>query len=89
MTERTAPIDQEPKQAPITAIHEAISAVYDEAAGAGQKPPNVREISAPVQSRLREQGLKASARQIEELASDDRHKGRRRERGKTLASEKP
>jgi hypothetical protein len=69
-------------------IHRAISAVYDEIEEAGGKPPNVKEIAAPMQARLRGEGYKASGRQIEHLAGEERHKKRRRAIGNTVASEK-
>jgi hypothetical protein len=75
------------KPAPPSRIHQAIAEVYDDAEAGGEKPPNVKEIAAPVRVILQNAGYKASARQIQELASDSRHKGRRRKPGKTVASE--
>jgi hypothetical protein len=54
----------------------------------GLKPPNLKEIVAPVQSRLRVQGLHASGRQIQKVADVDKYKNRRRKPGVTVASEK-
>jgi hypothetical protein len=76
------------RQAPERAIHEAITAAYDQAGAAGEKPPNLKEIVAPAQAILRVQGYKASGRQIQNLAGADQHNNRRRKPGATLASEK-
>jgi hypothetical protein len=75
------------RPAPDPKIHEAITAVYDEASTAGRKPPNLKQLGDPVRYKLNAQGLEASERHIQELASAERHKGRRRKRGTTVASE--
>jgi hypothetical protein len=77
-----------PKPARESKIHLAITAAYDAAAAAGDKPPNVNEIIGPVQAQLRAAGYEASGRQIRELAGADQHRKRRRKIGKTVASEK-
>jgi hypothetical protein len=69
-------------------IHETITAAYDTAAATGQKPPNIKEIVAPVRAILRKRGYEASGRHIQELAGGARHAGRRRKPGPTVASEK-
>jgi hypothetical protein len=69
-------------------IEQAITAVYDEAEGAGSKPPNVRQIVKPVLQRLAAAGYIATGARIEKIAGADHHKKRRRLPGKTLASEK-
>ena len=76
------------QQAPEDTIHIEITAVYDEADKENEKPPNLNEITNPVQDKLRKQGLDASANHIRNLAGDKRHKGRRRKPGATVASEK-
>jgi hypothetical protein len=76
------------KPAPDPEIHEAITKAYDSAKKAGEKPPNVKQIAAPVQAILRNAGYQASGNRIQQLASDARHDGRRRKPGKTVASEK-
>lgn len=76
------------KPAPVGEIHRAIGEAYDAAAVAGQKPPNLREIAAPVQLILCECGFEASANQIQKLAGDPLHGSRRRRAGVTLASER-
>jgi hypothetical protein len=76
------------ERVPKNKIHQAITAAYDAAATAGEKPPNVNEIVGPVQVQLRATGYEASGRQIRELAGADQHKSRRRKTGKTVASEK-
>lgn len=79
---------RELRLAPKSMIHDTISEVYDEAKMAGQKPPNVKEIVAPVRKRLSHGGYEASGRRIQQLADDDRHKSRRRKPGPTVAREK-
>jgi hypothetical protein len=74
--------------APGFEIHKAITAVYDDAGERGTKPPNLKEIIAPAQARLLAAGLKASGLQIQKLAEDPRHAGRRRPPGRTVSSEK-
>ncbi len=75
------------RPAPRGPIHEAIEEAYGAAAAVGEKPPNVREIVAPVQAILRKAGYYASGIHIQQLASDVRHSGRRRKPGRTVASE--
>ena len=61
-----APPEPEPlKPAPSTVIDQAITAAYDAAKAAQQKPPNVNEIIKPVQETLRSRGYSASGQQIE------------------------
>jgi hypothetical protein len=69
-------------------IHDAITSVYDTAAEAGEKPPNLNEIVAPVQARLLAGGHKASGRHIKQLAEASHHAARRRKPGRTIASDK-
>ena len=73
--------------APPLKIDEAIALAYDEAESARKKPPNLKEIVAPVQAALRDQGLQASERQIQDRADADEFKKRRRKPGPTVASE--
>jgi len=58
-------------------IHRAITEAYDEAENRGEKPPNVKEIPAPVLQILKADGYVTSAARIERLAGEDRHKTRR------------
>jgi hypothetical protein len=76
------------RQAPDDQIHQTITAVYDSADEAGEKPPNIKQIAEPVVRRLMVAGYTASGARIARLADADRHKKRRRPPGKTLASEK-
>jgi hypothetical protein len=76
------------KFAPDSKIDEAINAEYNIAEQKGLKPPNVKEIVAPVQTRLHAQGFNASGRQIQRVADADKHKRRRRQPGRTVTSEK-
>jgi hypothetical protein len=73
--------------APSSMIDTAISDAYSEAERAGQKPPNLKEIVAPVQTKLLAQGHQASGRQIQKLAEAAKHKKRRRKVGPTIARE--
>jgi hypothetical protein len=73
--------------APNSLIDTAISDVYSEAERARQKPPNLKEIVAPVQTKLLAQGHQASGRQIQILAEAAKHKKRRRKVGPTIARE--
>ena len=61
---------------------------YDAAEAAGKKPPNIKELAAPVQLRLEEEGFSASKRRIQLLGEAEEFKRRRRPPGKTLASER-
>jgi hypothetical protein len=65
-------------------IHRAISTVYDYAARHKMKPPNIRQIAAPVQKVLERHRTTASAHHIQQLAEDARHKGRRLTPGRTV-----
>src|SRR5262249_19770901 len=47
-----------------TEIHKAITQVYDDAASADKKPPNVKEVVAPAQAILRRAGYEASGLRI-------------------------
>jgi hypothetical protein len=68
-------------------IHKTIGRVYDEADKTGRKPPNVKEIVAPVQKRLNAAGFEASGRRIQLLAEADKYKSRRRKPGRTISSD--
>jgi hypothetical protein len=81
------PEAEPPRRAPDSEIHKAIGEVYDTAATDQTKPPNLREIAAPVQAILHERGFETSGNHIQRLASDGRYIERRRKPGKTLASE--
>jgi hypothetical protein len=91
-TTEAAPIGSESKPklkpAPESKIDQTITEVYDEAAQKGSKPPNIKEIAKHVQAKLHAEGYRASARQIQSLAKADKHKGRRRARGRTVASDR-
>jgi hypothetical protein len=58
-------------------IHKAITAVYDEAETAGEKPPNIKEIADPVLKKLRADGYEASLTHVRLLADEERHARRR------------
>jgi hypothetical protein len=69
-------------------IQDELHRVYDIAAQEGEKPPNINEVAAPVQARLREIGHTASTAQIKGIAERPEFKKRRRPAGKTVKSEK-
>jgi len=68
-------------------IHEAIRAVNDDAENNGNPAPNINTLATEVQRRLRSEGYSATVRTIRRVAQHPEHAGRRRPRGKTLASE--
>jgi hypothetical protein len=74
------------KPASESMIRQAINNVYD-SVSEPQKPPNVKEISRPVQKLLSSQGYKASGRCIQQFAGEAQYKERRRKPGRTIASE--
>jgi hypothetical protein len=76
------------RQASAKIIHDEITAAYDAAEVAGEKPPNVKEAPDIVLRQLQAKGLTASKRYIEELAGGPEFRGRRRSPGATLRSEK-
>jgi hypothetical protein len=76
------------RTAPPSKIDEALTAVYDEAEIAGEKPPNLNQVIAPTQEHLRKQGLEASGRRIQGRAEADEFRKRRRKAGATIASER-
>jgi hypothetical protein len=76
------------RPAPDFLINKTISEVYYDAERAGLKPPNLKEIAAPVQKKLSAKGHEASARRIQQVAEADEHKSRRRKPGTTVMSEK-
>jgi hypothetical protein len=75
------------RPAPEQAINKEIEEVYNSTESAGGKPPNLKEIVAPVQAALRNLGFQASGRQIQNLADADEFKKRRRKPGPTLTNE--
>jgi hypothetical protein len=59
-----------------------IRSQYDRAEAAGDKPPNIKEVSQAVQLVLEQTGYRASGRQIQKLAEVDEFKLRRWPPGK-------
>jgi hypothetical protein len=76
------------RPAPEDEIRRALTAEYDDAKRDDRKPPNVKEVVAPVQERLRAKGYEASGRHISELAGGKEYSSRRWKPGKTMVSEK-
>jgi hypothetical protein len=74
------------RNAPEAEIRGAVQAEYDEAEKAGRKAPNIKEVPALAQARLRAEGFHASQREIARIA--EAFKDRRRQPGRTLKSEK-
>lgn len=58
-------------------IHAAITAVYDEVDRLGGKPPNVKELIAPLRKMLGEKHLTATRTRMDKAASAQQHKDRR------------
>ena len=77
------------KPASTAMINEEIRSEYAAANAAGRKPPNIKEVQAPVQLRLEQKGFFASKRRIEHLAKAEEFKKLRRPPGKTVKSERP
>jgi hypothetical protein len=69
--------------APTSLIQEVITRVYDDHERSGKRPPNVNEITKPVQERLREEGYESSLNGIRKLAGDEQFAKRRWKPGKT------
>jgi hypothetical protein len=63
-------------------VRAAIVKVYDDAEKAGTKPPNIKEVVKPVQSRLEKLGYRVSGRQIQNAAKSAEFANRRRAVGK-------
>jgi hypothetical protein len=82
-----SPPDPPLKNAPVPLIGKAITAVYDEAAASGQKPPNIVELAPLVQAWLKAKGYSASKKQIRKVGNEEAFEARRRPPGKTLRSE--
>jgi hypothetical protein len=55
-------------------IIDDIRSEYHRAEAAGEKPPNIKEVSPPVQVALEHKGYRASGRQIEKLAEAEEFK---------------
>jgi hypothetical protein len=75
---RVRPIaDTEHRPASLQLIREALTAEYDEAEAQKQKPPNVKEVAARVQTRLAAKGYTASKSQIQKIAAETNFSSRR------------
>ena len=70
-------------------INEEIRSEYAAAKAAGRKAPNIKEVQAPVQLRLKQKGFLVTKRRIEHLAEHEEFKKLRRPPGKTVKSEQP
>ena len=73
------------KEATPSMIRDAIGAVYDDADKAKTKPPNINELPAAVQPRLKAGGYAASGRQIKQIGGEQPFKLRRLSPGKQPA----
>ena len=77
--------DDEPsRRAPKATINLAVQRAYDHADANQMKPPNVREIAAPVQKLLAREGLVATDRAIQDVANGKQYRSRRRRLGSRL-----
>jgi hypothetical protein len=70
------------KQATVETIDREVSRAYERAAAAGEKPPNVVEILAPVRASLAVLGYFATKSQIQKVAKSEQHAGRRLPKGR-------
>ena len=77
------------KLASTTMIKEEIRSEYAAATAENRKAPNIKEVQAPVQLRLKQKGFFASKLRIEHLANAEEFKKLRRPPGKTVKSERP
>jgi hypothetical protein len=68
--------------APVAMILDELRSEYNRAEAAAEKPPNVKEVSRPVQLKLLQKGYWASRRQIEKLAEAEEFKALRWPPGK-------
>jgi hypothetical protein len=71
------------RPAPETEVRSAILAEYDEAEKARRKPPNINEVQAPVQERLKAKGYRTSGRKIAKIASKEEFDNHRLPPGQT------
>jgi hypothetical protein len=71
------------KPAPDKEIARAIGDEYDDASASDAKPPNIRELVAPVQGRLKRLGFEASSTKIQEIGKRPEFGSRRWKIGKT------
>ena len=69
-------------------IYAAVRTVYEDAKLKGDKPPNLNEVVAAVQTVLLSQGYRAGKGQIQRQAKKSEFAQQRRPRGTTIASEK-
>lgn len=67
-------------------VRDAIGQVYDDAAAAGGKPPNIRELGPLVQNALDKKGKTASKNRIEELGGKTEFAARRGPVGRRVNS---
>jgi hypothetical protein len=78
----------QPKLASEQTIESAVRREYERAERQDEKPPNIKEVTKPVQAQLQASGYYASAAKIQKIAERPEFKKRRRPPGKTLKSEK-
>ena len=72
------------KKASPTRIRDAIALAYDRAAAAGDKAPNINQITVPVKEILAAEGYDATGAQIKTIAEDDEFAQRRQPTGKRV-----
>jgi hypothetical protein len=73
------------KMATAEIVDREISRAYEQAKDAGEKPPNIREVLAPVRASLAVLGYFASKAQIKEVAGNEKHAAQRLPRGRIPA----
>ena len=69
-------------------INIEITAVYDDAEKAGEKPPNIKELADIVFPRLEAKGFRTTKVRIMKLGDDKKHASRRRPIGKRMPRSK-
>jgi len=85
----TEPRSIELRKAPEAVIRQVMQAVYDAAKSGRTKPPNVVEIVPPVLARLQAGDFKATQRQVQDIAREDRFKKLRLEVGQRMKNSSP
>jgi hypothetical protein len=75
-----------PRRASDAEIDAIIGAVYDHADQHKMKPPNINQISGPVQRLLMRCGLEATRSRVQQVASAEAHAHRRRPLGQRVYS---
>jgi hypothetical protein len=79
-----SPPPEPPQPASRATINRAVTRVYDHADAKGMKPPNIKEISAPVRKLLARESRAATDSAIVAVAREEPYRSRRRQPGERL-----